>query len=92
MIRKISDSPTKFTSDLDYKENYELFNDQVRDTIQTTYKNEDGQIRKIWFEFIYRELLIRIIRSFFSIRQRIRIENISKNLYSASFNGKVKFL
>ena len=47
MIEEIFDSPIKFTSDLDYKENYELFNDQVRDTIQTTYKNEDGQIRKI---------------------------------------------
>jgi len=47
MIEEIFDSPIKFTSNLDYKENYKLFDDQTRDTVWTTYKNEDGQIRKI---------------------------------------------
>ena len=46
MIGEISDSLIKFTLDLDHKESCELFDDQAKDTIQTIYKNEDGQIKK----------------------------------------------
>ena len=42
MIGKIFDSLMKFTLDLDHKESCESFDDQAKDTVQTTYKNEDG--------------------------------------------------
>ena len=46
MIGEISDSLTKFTLDLDYKENCKSFNDWAKNTMQTAYKNEDSQMRK----------------------------------------------
>jgi hypothetical protein len=42
MIRKIYGFRMKFISVLDYKENYELFDDLAKDTMQIIYKNEDG--------------------------------------------------
>ena len=45
-------SQIKFTSVLDLKESYELFENQARDIIQTAYKNKINQIRKIYIKFM----------------------------------------
>ena len=42
MIREIFDSLTKFTLDLDHKKSCESFDDQAKDTMQTTYKNKNS--------------------------------------------------
>ena len=46
MTGKMFDSLTKFTLDLDHKESCESFDDQIKDTMQIAYKNEDNQIKK----------------------------------------------
>ena len=67
-------SQIKFTSVLDLKESYELFENQARDIIQTAYKNKINQIRKIYIKFMLKELLAGTIRSSFFIRQKLRME------------------
>jgi hypothetical protein len=74
MTGRMYDFQMKFILVLDLKENSELFDDRAKDTVPIAYRNEVNQMKRIYVEFTHGGSLAGTTRSFFSMRQGIRME------------------
>jgi len=68
MTERMYNSQTKFILILDHRENYELSDDQMRDTVLTVYRNKVNQMRRIYIKFMHEESLAGTIRNLSSMR------------------------
>ncbi len=74
MTGRMYDFQMKSILILDLKENFELFDNQAKDTMPIAYKNKINQMKRIYVKFTHGGSLTKTTRSFFSMRQGIRMK------------------